>query len=297
MKKKTQFAPAERAPQKEIIQLYEKLAALPLLCDFMNTVPNVMVVLNKCRQIVFGNQAFAELTGAEDPSAVIGKHRCALLPCPYRHALGKRPGEALRCIHTDTGEDCGTTLFCRSCGAVNAILNSQINGRGDIQECRLICGTIGRPETALDLRVWTRQIEVDSERLTVFSVMDISHEKRRKELEYIFFHDVLNNASGVCGLATLLNETVPPPEKTKEIAGLITRASTQLIDEISLQRLLTAAESGDLKVYPQEIDTADICAKAVQTIETLPAAKGKKSSIKALKTFGLSPIRYCSITS
>jgi hypothetical protein len=66
------------------------------------------------------------------------------------------------------------------------IRNSQQFKRLDIQECRMICGEQGKNETALGLRVWSRPIEVNGEVFTVFSVVDISDEKRRKMLERIF---------------------------------------------------------------------------------------------------------------
>jgi len=51
---------------------------------------------------------------------------------------GFRPGEILNCIHAGENEaGCGTTEFCRECGATKAILNSQKNGANE-QECRIV---------------------------------------------------------------------------------------------------------------------------------------------------------------
>ena len=57
---------------------------------------------------------------------------------------------------------------------------------------------------ALDLKVWTSPYVVDGENYTVFAVQDISNEKRRDVLERIFFHDIINTAGGLKGLAEIL---------------------------------------------------------------------------------------------
>jgi len=41
------------------------------------------------------------------------------------------------------------------------------------------------------------RFEFEDRRYSAFSIMDISHEKRRRALERIFFHDILNIAGGM----------------------------------------------------------------------------------------------------
>ena len=278
----TAFAPAERASQKEVRQQYEKLAALPFVSDFLDAVPNMSVVLNGYRQIVFANRAFRDFVGVDTVDELLGSRQGEAMDCIRAIYLGKRPGEAVGCIRSHLTEGgCGTTLFCRTCGAVISIRNSQKQRALDIQECRMICGEEGVNETALDLRVWSRPIEVGGTVFTVFSVVDISNEKRRKVLERIFFHDVLNTAGGVKGLADLLIQTEMSEMETKDIASMISESSDQLIEEISAQRTLTAAESGDLKVSVQELHSLELLYRIIRQFHSYSIAKGKVLEVDA----------------
>lgn len=278
----TAFAPAERASQEEIRRQYMKLAQLPFVRDFLDAIPNMSVVLNEHRQIIFANRAFAEFLGVKESDRLLGKSHCEAFSCLYAEVLGSRPGEAVGCVRsrlTDGG--CGTTRFCQTCGAVIAIMNSQKLRTLDIQECRMICGEEGSNETALDLRVWSRPIEVDGEIFTVFSVVDISNEKRRKALERIFFHDVLNTAGGVKGLADLLIQTELSEVEIKDISSMISESADQLVEEISDQRILSAAESGDLEVSVQEVHSLEVLCRIIRQFHSYSIAKGKVLEVDA----------------
>lgn len=273
----TFFAPAERASQEEIERQYTKLAGLPFVRDFLDAVPNMSVVLNGCRQIVFANRAFAEFLGITDSGELLGKNHCEAFKCLYADILGRRPGEAVGCIRSRLTEGgCGTSAFCRTCGAVISILNSQKLRALDIQECRMVCGDGEENGTSLDLRVWSRPICVQDELFTVFSVLDISNEKRRKVLERIFFHDVLNTASGVKGLADLLIETGLSEMEIKDISSMISESADQLIEEISAQRMLSAAETGELKVSVQPVQSLELLYRIIRQFHSQTAAKGKE---------------------
>ena len=278
----TAFAPAERATQEEVRRQYMKLAQLPFVRDFLDSVPNMSVVLNEQRQIVFANRTFTEFLGLKDSNQLLGKNHCEAFHCLYADVLGSRPGEAVGCIRSRlTPGGCGTTLFCQTCGAVISIMNSQKLRTLDIQECRMVCGEEGSSETALDLRIWSRPIEVENELFTIFSVVDISNEKRRKVLERIFFHDVLNTAGGVKGLADLLIQTELSDMEIKDISSMISESADQLIEEISAQRTLSAAESGDLKVVTQELHSLELLYRIIRQFHSYSIAKGNVLEVDA----------------
>ena len=74
----TLFAPADRASVPEVRDLHALLSRTPLLRRILGAVPDVLLLLNRQRQIVFANDAacgFLGVDGAAD-------------------ALGARPGEA-----------------------------------------------------------------------------------------------------------------------------------------------------------------------------------------------------------
>ncbi len=272
----TSFAPAERAPQEQILRQHEKLSALPFVREFLDAVPNMTTVLNKQRQIVFANRAFMDFLGLETDVQVLGKKTGEAMGRLYPDFLGRRPGEAAGCIrsHLNSG-GCGTTPFCQTCGAVISILNSQKFKRLDIQECRMICGEPGKNENALDLRIWSRPIEVDDETFTVFSVVDISDEKRRKMLERIFFHDVINTAGCIKGLADLMIQTDAADSEIKEMTAMICESADQLLEEISAQVELSAAESGDLKADLKPVQSSELITQVVRQFHSYRIAKDR----------------------
>jgi len=140
----TRFAPAERAPDERILDLHRRLSDIPLLGEILGSVPDVLVFLNEHRQIVFANHAAFRFLGME----------------PTLDLLGNRPGEAFHCVHAqETAGGCGTTEFCQTCGAVQAILAAQ-RGNADVKECRIV---IQDSCDALDLKISTVPFEHDGE--------------------------------------------------------------------------------------------------------------------------------------
>ena len=238
----TKFAPFERKPLQDIVRQSDALSQASLLTRTLDAMPTLCMILNSERQVVFANRAFLRLLGLEDLSSV----------------RGLRPGEAIDCLHAfERHEGCGTTEFCRTCGAVKAILASQ-QGTEDVQECRII----RRGDSdALDLRVWATPITVGNESYTMFTAADISDEKRRTVLERIFFHDIVNTAGGILGCSELLGEA--SREDFDKFLKTLQLLSARLIQELDAQRQLTAAESGDLSVNPSPIETFGLLEEVV----------------------------------
>jgi len=232
----TQFAPAERLSSEEIQTQSALFSDLPYIKHVADTLPYPFVALNKHRQIVFANQALLDLAGNKRPEDV----------------YGRRPGEVLGCIHSDETEGgCGTTEFCRTCGAVRSILKA-IAGTKNAQECRI---TTHNGES-LDLRAWASPF-MGEHQFVSFALEDISHDKRRRALERIFFHDVINTAGGVEGLAKLLGEE-DNPQEARDLADMIQTGAHTLIEEIDAQKALSAAEGGELVVAPESVRTDDL---------------------------------------
>ncbi|MBI4871101.1 MAG: PAS domain-containing sensor histidine kinase [Candidatus Riflebacteria bacterium] len=221
----TFFASAERASEDDLFRQHQVLFEQKLLPTLFDAVDQLVAVLNSDRQVVFANKSLLKLLGRADVSEI----------------RGMRPGEALNCIRAfETPGGCGTTHFCEQCGAIAAILKS-ITGVVDTQECRIIQRN-GRD--ALDLLVHATPLDISGIKYTVLSIRDISDEKRRQVLERLFFHDILNTASAVKGLAEAFC-VAPTGDQEQFRQGLIT-ASSRLVDEIVSQRMLTAAERGEL---------------------------------------------------
>lgn len=273
MTMKTEFAPAERASSEEVTRQSQLLSALPFVREFLDAMPNMAMVLNQERQIVFANAAFRKFSGGDDVENLIGIQQVEAPGCANVSYLGQRPGEAAGCVRSALTEGgCGTTAFCRTCGAVQSVLNSQKNNAVDVQECRMV---YGETEDPLDLRVWSRPINIDGEMFTVFSVMDISDEKRRKALERIFFHDVLNTAGGMKGLVDLLVDAGLSEVEMKEISGMLSESAEQLVEEICAQRQLSAAESRELDVSVEPLQSLELLCRITHQFHSSSCAEGK----------------------
>ncbi len=206
---------------------------------FFDGVPINIMILNQERQAVFMNKTVLDLTGAKDKESLYGF-------CP---------GEIFGCIHSaETPGGCGTTEFCKTCGAVKAILKCQ-RGEKSVQECRI---TRGQDKGPLDFRVWATPFSLHSETATFFATIDISHEKRRRVLERIFFHDILNTAAGLKGFANLLANTEQDQGDFDELNEMVHRLSKRLIEEIKAQKELNEAENNELTVKFSRTDALQL---------------------------------------
>ncbi len=230
----TLFAPAERDNLAQLQAQQQIVDVSPMIRTLLAAIPDIVLVLNKRRQIVFANDTCLKILGMNELSEV----------------LGKRPGELLGCIHaTETSGGCGTTEFCQTCGAAKAILTT-LRGREDVEECRISLAD----GDALDLRVWTTPLAVDGQQFCVFSIKDISDEKRRSALERIFFHDVLNTAGVVTSCAWLIEDN---PAETMDLIDELSRAAQRLVGEIQGQRQLLMAESGELSAAFEPVQLSE----------------------------------------
>jgi len=221
----TKFAPAGRADAKSI-SLDAQLLTKALVHHVTNAIPCAVMILNKHRQIVYKNQGLMDLLSASSDKEV----------------LGKRPGELFDCIHAhECSGGCGTTLFCSECGAAKAILKCQSLEIPTEEEFRLTT----RTGKASEFKVWATPYTFSGRSFTVFSLIDITHEKRRYALEKTFFHDINNMLSVIKGVSELLRDAGSPKELAS-YAESIQAASNKIIEEIASQRRLLEAENGQL---------------------------------------------------
>lgn len=234
---RTNFAPANRAEQSEILKQAELFQNNEALNVLGNAVSQMLAVLNRQRQIIYANKHYLQFLGVSSLKKIIGK----------------RVGEAVNCIHAFNGNGgCGTTEFCRKCGAVNAVIESE-SGKQSVKECKIM--TVNN--NALNLEVTATPYIHQNEIFTIFAISDISNEIRKNELEHIFFHDVLNSAGGISGMSTIL-QVIKDTTEMQELAKTIKRAADNLVNEIQTQRQLSAAERGSLELQITSIDTISI---------------------------------------
>lgn len=234
----TEFAPAERMSEEEISNLYHIIKELPLLKEVIDAMPEVFLILNSKRQIVYGNARLLEMTKEKE----------------LKNLLGKRPGEVLNCIHSfENPAGCGTTLFCSECGAVNAILESY-RGIKSTYECRIL----SIDNQAYDLKVYASPYKIGNELLSFFSIQDIGDEKRKQALERVFYHDIMNTIGNLYNIVQLLKEN---PDEIKEFNEILYNVVEELTGQVLFHRQLSAAERGELLLNISEMQSLDVLNK------------------------------------
>src|SRR5512138_993810 len=231
----THFAPPERIDEQDLVRLHSLLAADEGLCTIIDAMPELVMVLGETRQVLLGNRALREFASSQGRDDF----------------LGLRPGELFECQHVLAAPSgCGTDEACSTCGAVAAILAALAGNRAS-HECRVLRKLPDGIE-ALDLKVWGTAFRWHGEALALVVAVDISDEKRRKVLERVFFHDILNTAGAINSLTELLADGVLTFDQAKET--LVDSVRT-LVGEIRDQRELLAAECNELTVRPAPVHT------------------------------------------
>jgi signal transduction histidine kinase len=262
----TLFAPPERATREATGRQSELLLATEMLPVLFDAVEQMILVLNPQRQIVFANRAARRVLGAARTVELIGL----------------RPGEAVDCIHaSEHAAGCGTSEACTQCGAVNVILVSQL-GKTDIRECRISRRNGAEP---LELLVQASPLALGNQPYTILSLRDISGQKRLEALERLFFHDIMNTAGAVKGLAEVL--ALARADEQEELRQQLVVTSSQLVEEIASHRFLTQAEKGDLVCSEAVVNTAKLVGDLAWAYRSHEVAQGKRLEVAE----GLDPVQ------
>lgn len=206
----------------------------PVLISALISLPVPTAILTLDRQFIFGNTAFLNTSGYQE----------------IIETLGKKPGELIGCRYaTDGDEGCGSSASCRFCGNQKAIITGLIEGKSE-EEC-----TINQQNgLMLHLKITTSVIEIARKQFLLYSMQDITNDKKKALLERIFYHDISNSAHNINSMAELLSEN-EDPEKTGEYLGMLLRSTGELIDEINTQRLLSGSNQIEYLGEPVTINS------------------------------------------
>jgi hypothetical protein len=251
----TQFASPDRSSPEEILKNFDSLLSLNDLMNFFNSVAGIAAILNNNRQIIFANNEYLTFLGIDSIEII----------------LGKRPGESVSCIHADENvSGCGCAEACQYCGAVSAIIESQKTGKPVKRDTRITLLLNGITAN-LDLRISASPFTFKDIPFTVITLIDISSEKRKENLERIFFHDTSNLAIVINSGMKILKSMSDKNEGDK-IITLSEKASIDLLDEINSYKQLTQAEHNDLAVFITPVKAADIIRDSINKVSYLDVA-------------------------
>ena len=224
-------------PNKSVVEKSRVIANNRLLTDALDAIPLHVVIIDENRSVVFLNRSTMDYIEVTD----------------RQQALGKYFGELIKCNNVyQTEYRCGTTNYCRFCGALNSILEG-LQGRTNTKECRLLVRKNHVVE-ALNLNITSSPMMIDDIQMYMLTVEDISAKVRKQALERIFFHDILNTAYAISsGLNLILDDE--SGIYGNEIMTALPSTAQRLIEEIIDQQQLIRAEQNDLDVSPCSFKT------------------------------------------
>jgi len=227
--------------------------------QMLDAIPSLLAVLNAHRQIIYANRSLIEMLEFDEEEEL----------------LGLRPGDVFDCVHVfDAENGCGTGAFCRSCGALTAIISRDKR----VAECRM---TRLRDSLiqAHELEVTSTPFAFAGDTFTIFSIIDKSAEHRRQMLERIFFHDIMNVVGSIKGFAELLEHE--ELDDRQKVYQQIREAAEQVIGEVEAQRDLSDAEHGRLEIKQEYCASLDILQRVVRLYERHKTAAQRQIVIDA----------------
>ncbi len=127
--------------------------------------------------------------------------------------------------------------------------------------------------THLNLEAHLESIEIEGEDFSLLNLKTVPKDDHRQNLERTFFHDILNTAGGMQGLTEILQDATP--EEMPELTDTVKNMADQLVDEIISQRDLLAAESGELKAHPRQLESHIIINSVMATYRNHPRLENR----------------------
>ena len=187
--------------------------------------------------------------------------------------MGLRPGEVISCIHSQKSPyGCNNASSCSYCGALQAVLESSKKNEKVTNETR-ITSFLNDNLFSWDLSVTSVPLKIKDSQYYVVSMTDISSEKRKKQLERIFIHDLVNSAGGISGLFEALEMTDDEMAK-KSIFDLLGKTSQNMLEQVLSYRQIFSAESGELEVKLTNEVTTELIKESIIIVsnnKSLPA--------------------------
>ena len=255
---KTYHASNTRSSQRAIMQKHKRINNKEQVRQIVKTMPNLGVILDKNRQIVYANEAITSLLGlgAMDKT------------------LGLRPGELVSCIYSDMTEaGCGTSRSCRNCGAVNTILKCIKSQKHEIGECRIHSFMDGQL-IPFDFKISCAPLEVNNEFFVVTNLANVEGEE--KKLNEFINKNVFDAQS--YGDASALNNLVEKIDESGQLDSLLDtlkQTNSPFTEELVEHQRLVDAQNGVLKVQFAPVSAFNILDNIVHSVRELEIAKDK----------------------
>ncbi|HEY9189109.1 MAG TPA: HAMP domain-containing sensor histidine kinase [Ignavibacteria bacterium] len=259
---------SERSDFTSILNDYDYFYNNAILNRVISSIPNIFLILNKNRQIVFCNDVLLQTLKLDDKNLV----------------LGLRPGEVFNCIYSsklDTG--CGTTEFCKVCGAFKAITQTQTELVSKEYECKML--TMNEDKiVGLTLKINTNIIELENDYYITFHIININEIKRKKTLENLLFNEIKKNIDSTVSLLDIIKTPEINNNKHKYL-DIIQTTSLNISEEIQQMQEIDYIENGNITPNINQIHSLIFLLDIVKKIMNIPSLKNKNIYIDQVSTF------------
>ncbi|MBN1874852.1 MAG: HAMP domain-containing histidine kinase [Anaerolineae bacterium] len=227
-----------------------------LIIQILDGISTMTLLLNVTREVVFANRAFLDFTDVKARKDIAGQHICKLLHCT----------NVKNFINGDYRDN-----FCSYCG-IDQVIWKALQGYSRQTEAQVIANS-EHPAWVMELQVRATPVEYIGERFTLITLSDVSTKKRGEFLERTFLHDVMNTAGALLGAVEVLpevSETARP-----RLDKIIDMATHRLVDEITTQQQLRAAERDEIVVHSRPLQTLGFMEDLVAMYANHPVAAGR----------------------
>ena len=124
--------------------------------------------------------------------------------------LGRRPGDAMLCANADQAADgCGSSKRCSLCPLGRMLSESE---RSEKLPLRTQCRIKGATDISLELVL--NKLPGLPDELRFLTLIDQSEFEQQQMLNRTFFHDLINVAGGIQGMAEVLDPTSSRTQST-----------------------------------------------------------------------------------
>ncbi len=251
----TEFAQAETAAPEMLQEQIITISNSSILNGLLQTVSGLLAVLNDQRQILSLNDSFMQMLGIDNPE----------------EAFGLRPGKVLECVHANSEPSgCGTTKYCRTCGAAVAIVSCLADDQPVERTCAVMTHRDGT-EQEKAFSVKAQPVTIDGHKFVLLFLQDITIEEQRAALSRTFFHDVSNMLYILSCNSELLLQKFP-----SEISTDMYHATQRVLKEVEIQRCLFDQDGYEYNPVLVTLSTEQVVSELKEFFKNHPAAKNQK---------------------